>query len=157
MKYNKCKTKTWDVPAISIGFPIKYGTLLTIHPALSLEVLFHYLVIISCWSTPITLFSLLISAIFLHICLCNICWFLPRNSRIFFFKRDAQKCGIWAGKKTKNFAQNVEVSRNDFSVLLKKYLQWSAFISTKWRRHYIKVLIFNKVFSNYKFMCITGV
>ena len=115
------------------------------------------LVIISCWSTPITLFSLLISAIFLHICLCNICWFLPRNSRIFFFKRDAQKCGIWAGKKTKNFAQNVEVSRNDFSVLLKKYLQWSAFISTKWRRHYIKVLIFNKVFSNYKFMCITGV
>ena len=62
---------------------------------------------------------LAISAIFLHICSCNICWFLPRNPRIFFFKRD-RKNAEFERKKNKNFAQNVEISRNDFSVLLKK-------------------------------------
>jgi len=39
------------------------------------------------------------SNFFAHLFVQYLLIFLPRNSRIFFFKRDSQKCGIWAGKK----------------------------------------------------------
>ena len=71
------------------------------------------------------------SNFFAHLFVQYLLIFTAEFAHFFLQKGFAKMRNLSGEKKTKNFAQNVEVSRNDFSVLLKKYLQWSAFISTK--------------------------